>query len=180
MRFKSMIAVVLAAATGTLAGAGHAAVVPIVQSQTLFSPQDSLVYNLATGRQAAASTTSYYQLIVDPSWTAPTLFTTFTPGPVAMAASYALADNDASVGAGMPVNGWGLRDIPGNHLSPFHTALLSAGQYTLQINTLPGQFSVGTHRSSAGNYSPVPLPGAVLLFGSSVLAFLGLSRRRNL
>ena len=44
----------------------------------------------------------------------------------------------------------------------------------LQINTLPGQMNIST------NIAAVPLPGALWLFGSAVLGFLGFTSRRKL
>lgn len=58
--------------------------------------------------------------------------------------------------------------------SPLHSYLLSAGEYVLQVGTLSDQY---TARS---NITDVPLPGAIWLFGSALLAFLGISSRRKL
>jgi hypothetical protein len=176
MRWKTSIAAVGAVAAAAFAGAGHAAVVPIEQTLNLFSPQGSLVYNIATdGGQV--STASYYELVVDPSWDVATQFTTFATEPVATTAAYALyADTDASVGSGntgAQLDSWSLVDIAGNNLAPFHTVVLGAGQYLLQVTTSEGQFSISSQ------ITPVPLPGALWLFASAMLAFLGLCSRRR-
>jgi len=55
----------------------------------------------------------------------------------------------------------------------FADVLLGAGQYVLQLTTLPNQYSISTQISA------VPLPGALWLFGSAILGFLGFSKRRN-
>jgi hypothetical protein len=177
MKMRSLCA--LSAFAGlALANVGHAAVVPIEQSITLLNPADALVYNIATNG-GAASTTSYYELIVSPSWSGTdTKFTTFSTEPVSGLASYALfTDTNAAAGAGNTgamLQSWSQTDIPGNNLIPFFNFLLTTGQYVLQINTIPGQFSVST------NIAAVPLPGAMWLFGSALLAFLGVSARRKL
>ncbi|MBK6005155.1 hypothetical protein JJB11_03545 [Ramlibacter ginsenosidimutans] len=58
--------------------------------------------------------------------------------------------------------------------SPLHTYLLSAGEYVLQVGTLSDQHAVPSR------ITDVPLPGAMWLFGSALLAFLGISSRRKL
>ena len=178
MRMRSLAATCALAglAVGNLA---HASVVPIEQSITLTNPTGSLVYNIATNGSASASTTSYYELIVDPSWaTQPTKFTTFSTEPLGTNASYSLfTDTNSgtlSGNTGALLTSWTQQDVPGNNLVPFFSYLLTAGQYVLQINTLQGQMNVST------NIAAVPLPGAMWLFGSALLAFLGVSARRKL
>jgi hypothetical protein len=58
--------------------------------------------------------------------------------------------------------------------SPLHSYLLSAGQYVLQVGTLSEQYT------APSKITDVPLPGAIWLFGSALLAFLGISSRRKL
>jgi hypothetical protein len=176
MTKKSSRAAIGAVAALALATAGYAAPVAVEQTITLSNPEGSLVYNIATNGGETA-TTSYYQLIVDPSWTTPTKFTTFSTEPVGTNASYALyTDTDASTGAssaGALLTTWTQQDVPGNNLVPFFSFLLTAGQYVLQINTLPMQMNVST------NIAAVPLPGAMWLFGGGLLAFLAISARRK-
>ena len=174
---KSILPAVCGAAAIAFAGATEAAVVPIEQTLTLENPSGSLVYNIATDGGAAA-TTSFYQLIVDPTWTFPTKFTTFSTEPTGTTASYSLyVDIDPSTATsdtGAPLTSWTVTDVPMNNTIPFYTYLLGAGQYVLQLTTLPTQFSISTQISA------VPLPGAIWLFGSALLAFLGISARRKL
>ena len=175
---KSGLAAVGAVAALAFASAGYAAPVPIEQTLTLTNPEGSLVYNIATNGGASA-TTNFYQLIVDPSWNTPTKFTTFSTEPVGTNATYSLwTDIDPSTtasdvgGVGFLTN-WSQQDIPGNNLVPFFSYLLTAGQYVLVINTLAGQMNIST------NIAAVPLPGAMWLFGSALLAFLAISSRRK-
>jgi hypothetical protein len=97
---------------------------------------------------------------------------------VGTSASYSLytdANGAALAGnTGALLTSWSQTDVPGNNLVPFFTYLLTAGQYVLQINTLPGQMNIST------NIAAVPLPGALWLFGSAVLGFLGFTSRRKL
>lgn len=58
--------------------------------------------------------------------------------------------------------------------SPLHGYLLSAGEYVLQVGTLSDQ------HTAPSRIKDVPLPGAIWLFGSALLAFLGISSRRKL
>jgi hypothetical protein len=177
MTKKSSLAAVGAVAALAFACAGYAAPVALEQTITLTNPEGSLVYNIATNGDSGSVTTSYYQLIVDPSWTTPTKFTTFSTEPVGTNASYALfTDSDASLttsNAGALLANWSQQDVPGNNLVPFFSFLLTAGQYVLQINTLAAQMNIST------NIAAVPLPGAMWLFGSALLAFLGISGRRK-
>jgi hypothetical protein len=174
-----VLAASCALAVLALGGTAQAAVVPIEQSITLLNPEGSLVYNIATNGLANSATTSYYELIVDPSWSGTnTKFTTFSAEPVGTNASYSLFTdtNGASLAGntGALLTSWSQTDVPGNNLIPFFATLLTAGQYVLQINTLPGQMNVST------NIAAVPLPGALWLFGSAVLGFLGFTSRRKL
>lgn len=178
MRMKTLAAT-CALAGLAVANLAHASTVAIEQSITLANPTGSLVYNIATNGSANTVTTSYYELIVDPSWaTQPTKFTTFSTEPIGTNATYSLfTDTNSGTLAGNTgalLTSWGQQDVPGNNLIPFFSYLLTAGQYVLQINTLPGQMNVST------NIAAVPLPGALWLFGSALLAFLGVSSRRKL
>ena len=178
MKLRSLGALVAFAGVA-LANVGHAAPVGIEQSITLLNPENALVYNIATNGSSSTSTQSFYELIVDPSWSGTnTKFTTFSTEPLGTTASYSLfADTNGAVGAGNTgalLQAWSQTDVPGNNLIPFFNFLLTTGQYVLQINTLPGQMNVST------NIAAVPLPGAMWLFGSALLAFLGVSARRKL
>jgi PEP-CTERM motif len=62
-------------------------------------------------------------------------------------------------------------------LIPFFTFLMTTGQYVLQINTLPGEMNISTNINAV---SSVPLPGALWLFGSALVGFLGFTNRRKL
>jgi hypothetical protein len=178
MNLKSL-ATVCALAGLFVANGAQAVSVPLEQSITLLNPEGSLVYNIATNG-GASGTQSFYQLVVDPSWSGTnTKFTTFSTEPTGTTATYSLfTDTDASltgINTGTTLlNTFSQTDVAGNNLIPFFTFLLTAGQYVLQINTLPGQFNVST------NIAAVPLPGAMWLFGSALLAFLGMSARRKL
>jgi hypothetical protein len=176
MNLKSLAAIVALAGLGSVA---QAAVVPVEQTITLLNPEGSLVYNIATNGLANAATTSYYELIVDGSWSGTnTKFTTFSTEPVGSNATYQLFTDTNPLplqgNTGAMLAGWTQADVPGNNLVPFFAFLLTAGQYVLQINTLPGEMNIST------NIAAVPLPGAVWLFGSGLLAFLGVSSRRKL
>jgi hypothetical protein len=177
MSKKSSVAAVGAVAAMALVRAAYAAPVPFEQSITLTNPEGSLVYNTATNG-GVETTTSYYQLIVDPSWTSATKFTTYSTEAVGTDASYSLftdSNPSGSVGdTGALLASWTQKDVPGNNLIPFFSFLLTTGQYVLQINTLPGQMNIST------NIAAVPLPGAMWLFGGALLAFLGFSARRKM
>jgi hypothetical protein len=56
---------------------------------------------------------------------------------------------------------------------PFYSYLLSAGEDVLQLGSAPKQ-------QAAAPVSAVPLPGAIWLFGSALVAFLCIAGRRRL
>jgi hypothetical protein len=56
---------------------------------------------------------------------------------------------------------------------PFYTSLLEAGRFVLDV----GSFS--QQRAPARTLSAAPLPGALWLFGSALLAFLAIAGRRK-
>lgn len=58
--------------------------------------------------------------------------------------------------------------------APLHKYLIGAGQYVLEVGTL------SEAKAPSSTVSDVPLPGAVWLFGSALLAFLAISSRRKL
>jgi hypothetical protein len=66
---------------------------------------------------------------------------------------------------------WTLTEVADGLAKPFYALALAAGSYTLKLSTTAGQSGVAI--------SAVPVPGAALLFGTTVLGFLGLSKRRK-
>ena len=64
-----------------------------------------------------------------------------------------------------------LTDVADGLAKPFYSTLLGGGNYSLTIST--------TALSSQTDISAVPLPGAALLFGSTLLGYMGLSKRRK-
>ena len=135
MRMKTLAAT-CALAGLAVANLAHASTVAIEQSITLANPTGSLVYNIATNGSANTVTTSYYELIVDPSWaTQPTKVTTFSTEPIGTNATYSLfTDTNSGTLAGNTgalLTSGGQQDVPGNNLIPFFSYLLTAGQYVL-------------------------------------------------
>lgn len=58
--------------------------------------------------------------------------------------------------------------------APLHAYLLSAGHYVLEVGSL------SEAAATPSEVANVPLPGALWLFGSALVAFLGISSRRKL
>jgi len=77
------------------------------------------------------------------------------------------------VGRPQSRDSWTVADLPANIIIPFHDVVLGAKQQVLQFTPRPNQDSIS-------NVSAVPLPGAIWLFGSAILGFLGFSKRRKL
>ncbi|MDB5897343.1 MAG: hypothetical protein JWP22_1546 [Ramlibacter sp.] len=183
MSIRSSLATAIATAAMAVAASAQAAPVTIEQTVFLTNPAAGAVYNIATDGSLTAPTTSYYQLIVDASWNQLTKFTTFSAEPVGTPATYTLyTDTNPALGetgpfvsdTGPQLVTWTQSDVPLNNNVPFFTYLLTAGQYVLAIATQAGQLSIST------NISAVPLPGAIWLFGTGLLAFLGISSRRKM
>jgi hypothetical protein len=62
-------------------------------------------------------------------------------------------------------------------INPFFTFLMaSGGQYVLELSKVGGTSTLASDVS----VSAVPLPGAIWLFGSALLGFLGFSNRRKI
>lgn len=148
---KARIAAVVGAAVLALASAAQASVVP----PTGPSPAPAHAPNAqfdSPAVEAVLLTASVPS--PDSSVTAPTLQTS------AQAASGPMSTT--SVGARPPAN-----DVP------FYSYLLSAGEIVLELGTGPKQQAVP-------QVSAVPLPGAIWLFGSALVAFLCIAGRRRL
>jgi hypothetical protein len=173
-------AAISVAALAAFAFSGQAAVLPVQQGLTHAHAHPptagpTLYDVVAEGRGRAPS--SYYQLIMDP-WSEPTKFRSFATEPLGNTPSFNLyADGDAP--AAMPHAGAVLpplphKDPPARSLPPMHSHLLSAGQYVLQVGTAKGASPI------QNQVSAVPLPGAIWLFGTALLAFIGISSRHKL
>lgn len=66
-------------------------------------------------------------------------------------------------------------DVPSSSTIPFFKVLLSQGQqYVLEINKTATNWS-----QISTDISAVPLPGAIWMFGTALLGFLGFSSRRK-
>jgi hypothetical protein len=171
---RSSLAAVLAGAALSFAGIAQAAPVTVEQSLFLTNPSGGLVYNIQTDGSLVAPTTSYYQLIVDPSWNQTTRFVTLTTEPIGTVASYQLfADADAlltSSNTGTFLAAWSQADIPLNNQFPFFTYLLTPGQYVLSIMTQTGQLNIGTQLQLSMS---TPVPGPIAGAGLPALLALG-------
>jgi hypothetical protein len=175
MILRSVLAAAGAVAALGLAGAGHAAAAPVGPTVALAHPD--LVYAIVPDGLSDGPATTYYQLIIDPAWTQPTRFAAFPTQPGTTAAYALRIGTDASAAPDSfraPLAGRPQANVPAGSQAPLLTQLLNAGQHVLQIDTLAGQLSASTQMTA------VPLPGAIWLFGSALLAFLGISSRRRL
>lgn len=157
MILRSVLAAAGAVAALGLAGAGHAAAARFGPTVALAHPD--LVYAIAPDGLSDGPATTYYQLIIDPAWTQPTRFAPLPTQP-------------GSTGA--PLAGRSQANVPAGSQAPLLTQLLNVGQHVLQSDTIAGPLSASTQMTA------VPLPGAIWLFGSALLAFLGISSRRRL
>ena len=173
---KSRLAAIGGAATLVFASVGHTAVVPFKHAASFVHPAGDLAYISASESPASVQATNHFQLNGDAAWTDPARFVTFSTEPtwtVLGSSSHTNSDKTATVpGAANSLAKWSKTDAQDKPF-PLYAYLLSAGQYVLEIGTLPDQSTV------ANKISAVPLPGALWLFGSALLAFLGISSRRK-
>jgi hypothetical protein len=184
MKLKSIIAAAGAVATLGFAATSQAATMNVTTTfpYSIDAPFAG-VKNIATNFDGASS--YFYEIVVgalNPSNQYLKVLTRSTD-PLGGDATYRLyADQSpnasatarsSSVDTSSPLGTWTQTDLAGNSTTPYYKYLLSANsEYVLEINLGSGQDSINT------TLSTVPLPGAVWLFGSALLAFMGLSRRK--
>jgi hypothetical protein len=161
---KARLAAFGVAATLALAGVAHAAAVPLRQDPQIApaahgthvgAQHEMLSQKIGTDPVPAAAIAAVREEAVPPATAA-----------VGEAPGSAIEPGPLLSGVRTPEPA--LKDG-----SPLHSYLLSAGQYVLQVGTLSEQYT------APSKITDVPLPGAIWLFGSALLAFLGISSRRK-
>lgn len=177
MKLQSCLASLGAAAALAFASAGQAAVVSIMRNPAPAQPPGAIVSIAAHEGPGAAPATGFHPLVEDPSWTEPTSFAASSAEPPGFMVAQVLSSGDhGSVPAhpaGARPGKWPVQ-APSIQASPFYSYLVSAGQYVLEIGTLSSSYTAPPQAST------VPLPGAIWLFGSGLVAFLVISGRRKL
>ena len=173
---NSLLAAAGALAALAFASSGHAAVVPIEQHLDLGVPPGITIREIAAAQRHDPPGTSHHELIAEHAWMEtrkPKKGTAQPPG---------LAGGPAASG---PSKGVSRHVAPRSLVSvssrpagpdplPFHEHLIGADAQPIEIGPRAPQDPV------AKQVSAVPLPGAIWLFGSALLAFLGISSRRSL
>lgn len=173
MKAKSLLALI---AGSVMFCASHAASVDV--TDTIYVPE---IVHFSAG-PVAAGESLYYELINTSGKSANATVTLTSTNPVGGQVLYNIFVDDvaeagtASTGATVvPMGGW--TDDPSSSAFPFFTFIMQAGvNYILQL-TVPGTSNGLTTLSAS--VSTVPLPGAIWLFGSALLGFLGFSSRRK-
>jgi hypothetical protein len=155
------------------AGQAQAASVSITQS--LSFPGS---YTIASGPLNSTAGPYYYELVNGGANTYANV-TLVDTTPAENRLQYAVyTDTNSAVGAastGTLVSGGSYKDEPGSTY-PFFTFLMASGQqYVLELAR-----STTDLANSTTNINTVPLPGALWLFGSALLGFLGVSSRRKI
>ena len=118
------------------------------------------------------------------------------PAPTAQTSGATMTADLRSLFAGVTSTGWpGLLTSPSTPLTTtLHVGGIATGSFNENTNAFDvswthsftgipfltsGTFSLqGTAQVGAGQVAPVPLPGAVFLFGSGLAALIGLARRK--
>jgi len=176
MKLKHLILTLGAASL--LATTAQAAPVTLSDS---FKFSNANTFFLPTG--AFTGSPYFFEVINDLGVNANATVTLVDSNPDARRINYAVfTDTNAAAGAsdtGTAVTltpTGSLVDNAGSNSIPFFTFLMQAGaQYVLQL-TGDGTGITG----SVSTISAVPLPGALWLFGSALLGFLGFSNRRKI
>jgi hypothetical protein len=170
-------AAISVAALAAFACTGQAAILRIPQGTAWAA--GPMVSSIAADDHGSPPS-SYYQLIMDP-WSEPTRFRTFATEPLGNTASSNVhPDDDAPARMGhtgpRPPE-WSHKEVPARDVAPLHAHLLGAGPHVLEIgNAGPA----GPASPAARQLSAVPLPGAMWLLVTSLLAFIGIAGRHKL
>jgi len=187
MKMRSVLPVISAAALLAFAGAGQAAVAPVEEGLALGHPPGWVVSRFVTDDLVVDPLSMGYARPAPPKrWEPPHPMRSTAAAhrgwPPAHRASLLVGlgedtDTDAPAPAGkigtLTTHSPQLH-VPASHATPFHAQLLGAGQDVLEIDSPKGQPPV------SNQVSAVPLPGAMWLFGTALLAFIGIASRHRL
>jgi hypothetical protein len=120
---------------------------------------------------------TYHELILDASWTKQKKAKAFRSAAPAAASALPLSIEEAVTGNAATSPTLGPRkDIPGALVAPLHANLVSAGRDLLDIGTVEAKPTPSTPTQT----SVVPLPGALWMLGSALVAFIGIASRHKL
>jgi hypothetical protein len=173
MKLQSRLASLGATLVLTCAGQGQAAVVSVVRVPALAPP--AVANTAGDSRHGKASPFAAGVHLPEPAWADPTRFSVLlpeAPGPFGL-----YTDVETFAVGPIPAawtTGWPQQPAPSSHASPFYSYLLSAGQYVLEVGSFSGPYA------ASPQVSDVPLPGAIWLFGSGLVAFLVIAGRHKL
>jgi hypothetical protein len=168
---------VAAIAILAVAGVANAATVSLSGAYSIDSASD---FNISSGPYSPASLGGrYYQLTVGAT-DVTARFSLIDTLPEGLGnVSYSLyTDADAGAGGntGTLLKTVTYTDVSDVAAAPFFQQLLTSGkQYILQITR-----SGNSWQEINTNISAVPLPGAIWMFGTALLGFLGFSNRRKI
>lgn len=180
MSFKSVKSA-LAVATLALAGAASAATVSPIATYNVSGSGSFDIVTIASNRDEAGNPTStpyqanyFYEFVVGAFDSLSTFLLSGTTNETVPVRYFLFEDTDNTVGASN--TGVELAEtVPYLNVGgSFQYALQSGKQYVLQI-----QKNSSGWESITTNVSAVPLPGAIWMFGTALLGFLGFSSRRK-
>lgn len=172
----SLAGIVVGAALA-FAGMAHAAAIPPLPAS---EPQAHAheAFSLARAAGITVARGGPFDSLAESPWPETASAASFFAEPVnTTGAEWRFADRGmAFVGGGTaaPAGWWKHKGPPAFDESPFYRSLVGAGEYVLDVGTL----SAGAQASPRP--SAVPLPGAMWLFGSALLAFMWISGRHRL
>ena len=165
-----------------MAGAAHAATVPVTGSVDLDNPSSTPSFFANGNYDSGGSSTDYYQLVLPTAGSGASMDISYA-GTLPNDATH---PNQPVVYSVWTATGVGSTATLGTEvgtmtLSPSSTSwllsLAAGAEYVLEV--VLNSSSQSTSAIISGAVSAVPLPGTALLFGTALLGGIGLMRRRS-
>jgi len=176
---KLVLVAIGAAALLVFPVSGRAALVPVELDLDLDHAPEWAIPSIVREGLGDAPGRADHPSILDASWTNKKNVKAFRGEPVAAASNLPLwVDAHAPSGnAATPAVIGPRQDVPAKHGIPLQANRVSAGKLVLEVGTVEARQpspSISTPTAA------VPLPGALWLFGTALVAFVGIARRHKL
>ncbi|HSV77820.1 MAG TPA: hypothetical protein VLK85_01270 [Ramlibacter sp.] len=175
---KLVLVAISAAALLVFPGTGRSALVPVELDLDLDHPPGWAIPSIVREGLGDPLGRADRPPILDSSWTKRKNAKAFRGETFAAASTLPLrVDAYAASGdAATPAVTMRRQDGPSKHVIPVQTNLLGAGKMVLEVSTVEAR-----QPSPSGSTPPaVPLPGALWLFGTALVAFVGIAGRHKL
>jgi len=176
---KLVLVAIGVAALLVFPGTGRSALVPVELDLDLDHPPGWAIPIIVREGLGDPPGRADHPPILDSSWTKRKNAKAFLGEPLAAVSTLPLwVDAHAYSGnAATPTITGRRQDVPSKHVIPVQANLVGAGKMVLEVST------VETRQPSPSGLTPtaaVPLPGALWLFGTALVAFVGIAGRHKL